>query len=106
MIANHRYLGAFDQDIYDNDPNLIVFTPADEFKGPEIIGLYDEKNDTATIQDHLHSTNTCIFAFDKVIKKQSDNIPHHAKFIGSYKDKTNNKLVNLYGILRDHHYVQ
>jgi len=81
------------------DPiDAIHFTPADEFTGPEMIGLYYPKNKTATINDPLKTTNTCTFNFNSVTENQTtdtDNI----KFIGSYTPKDTIESINLYGIL-------
>ena len=90
-------------DMYDNDPAGIVFQPADEFIGPQMVGLYFKEQKTATINDPLASTSNCIFVFEKIIEKGEAKIPTGFKFIGSYTADDGYSTTSLYGKLRPSH---
>jgi len=81
-----------------NPIDAIHFTPADEFKGLEIVGLYFPKNGTAIINDPLKTTNTCTFNFNNVTQ-DSTSESEDVIFIGSYIPKDKTIAINLYGIL-------
>ena len=77
--------------------NCIEFQPADQFMGPGMIGNYNILIHTATINDPLETTDTCIFKFNHVNNEYVE-YPENSIFIGSYTTKENGLTINLYGI--------
>ena len=91
---------SFDQDVFDNAPNTIIFQPADEFKAPDMVGQYFKDTATAIIRNPLQSNHTVIFVFENVIE-ESGKIPDGLTFIGSYTQDKDGVIVHIYGILRE-----